>query len=599
MDVRPQSHEIIRTWAFYTIAKAWLHEGQIPWRNVAISGWVLDPDRKKMSKSKGNVVTPMHLLDQYGADAVRYWSLSARLGTDTAFDEKVFAVGRRLVMKVWNAAKYALSQSAAEGPVSHPLDRSFLARLRETVEKATAAFDELDYAGALDTVERFFWSGYTDNYLEMVKARARSESDAAGRASAVAAVQQGLSVILRLLAPYLPYVTEEVWSWGFARATGTPSIHRAPWPSAAEFAERAVGCRGRSGLRRGVRVPRRRPQGEERLGRDGRAAARPAAGGREPADGGSPRPVPRRPRFGRARRGRRPRAPRRDGGRRLRGDRDRAGGEAAEAGGRLMDRAGALQAALAARGGPAPAGGRVAGVSRLDERSAQGPRARRRPGVDGGAGRRADGRPGARGPDVGLPSGGLYLSVLLRPRFARVGLLPLAAGVAVAEAAGELGVATELKWPNDVLASGRKLAGILAEAASGPAGVEWVVLGLGVNVALEASAVPPEIAGTVTSLAAEGAGPRPIPEVAAAVLARLGVCYDALRSNPGAIVSAWRSRAAPWWGGLVDVRTADGPLQGRLRDVDDEGALVIELEGGERRRFLSGEVDRVRPARCC
>jgi valyl-tRNA synthetase len=139
------------------------------------------------------------------------------------------------VMKVWNASKYALSQSAPEGPVTHPLDLAFLARLRDTVEKATTAFEDLDYAGALDTVERFFWAGYTDNYLELVKARARSESDPTGRASAVAAVQQGLSVLLRLLAPYLPYVTEEVWSWGFARATGTESVHRAAWPSAAEF----------------------------------------------------------------------------------------------------------------------------------------------------------------------------------------------------------------------------------------------------------------------------------------------------------------------------------------------------------------------------
>jgi valyl-tRNA synthetase len=235
MDLRPQSHEIIRTWAFYTIAKAWLHEADIPWRNVAISGWVLDPDRKKMSKSKGNVVTPMHLLDQYGADAVRYWSLAARLGTDTAFDEKVFAVGRRLVMKVWNASKYALAQSADDGVVGHPLDLAFLARLRDTVAKATAAFEELDYAGALDAVERFFWAGFTDSYLEMVKARARSESDPAGRTSAVGAVQRGLSVLLRLLAPYLPYVTEEVWSWGFAARTGERSIHRAPWPGGGDF----------------------------------------------------------------------------------------------------------------------------------------------------------------------------------------------------------------------------------------------------------------------------------------------------------------------------------------------------------------------------
>ncbi len=236
MDLRPQSHEIIRTWAFYTIAKAWLHEQNIPWRQVAISGWVLDPDRKKMSKSKGNVVTPMHLLDQYGADAVRYWSLSARLGTDTAFDEKILKVGRRLVTKVFNASKFVLSQSADEGPIVRTLDASFLARLRETVEKATALLEEVDYAGALDTIERFFWSGFTDTYVEMVKVRARSESDAEGRASAVAALQLGLKVQLRLLAPYLPYVTEEAWSWAFARSEDAPSIHRAGWPSAADFA---------------------------------------------------------------------------------------------------------------------------------------------------------------------------------------------------------------------------------------------------------------------------------------------------------------------------------------------------------------------------
>jgi valyl-tRNA synthetase len=235
MDIRPQSHEIIRTWAFYTIAKALLHEDTIPWRHVAISGWVLDPDRKKMSKSKGNVITPMHLLDQYGADAVRYWSLAARLGTDTAFDEKVLKVGRRLVTKLWNAAKYVLSQSADEGPVTHPLDVAFLARLRDTVDKATVALEELDYASALDVIERFFWAGFTDNYLELVKARARSETDAAGRASAVAALQLALGALLRLLAPYVPYVTDEVWSWGYAAASGRPSVHRAPWPSAAEL----------------------------------------------------------------------------------------------------------------------------------------------------------------------------------------------------------------------------------------------------------------------------------------------------------------------------------------------------------------------------
>jgi len=234
MDVRPQSHEIIRTWAFYTIAKALLHENTIPWKRVAISGWVLDPDRKKMSKSKGNVVTPMHLLDQYGSDAVRYWSLAARLGVDTAFDEKVLKVGRRLVVKVYNATRYVLGQEAPEGPITHPLDLGFLHQLQSVIESATSSLETMDYAIALDTIERFFWDSFTDSYLELVKGRARSESDPAGRASAVAALRQGLRVLLRLLAPYLPYVTEEAWSWDFAgEAKG--SVHLSTWPLASEL----------------------------------------------------------------------------------------------------------------------------------------------------------------------------------------------------------------------------------------------------------------------------------------------------------------------------------------------------------------------------
>jgi valyl-tRNA synthetase len=234
MDVRPQSHEIIRTWAFYTIAKAWLHEGTVPWKRVAISGWVLDPDRKKMSKSKGNVVTPMHLLDQYGSDAVRYWSLAARLGVDTAFDEKVLKVGRRLVVKVYNATRYVLGQEAPAGPVTHPLDLGFLHQLQGVIETATTEIEVMDYAGALDVIERFFWDSFTDSYLELAKARARSESDPSGRVSAVATLRLGLNVLLRLLAPYLPYVTEEAWSWDFAGEAKT-SVHRAAWPEAGEL----------------------------------------------------------------------------------------------------------------------------------------------------------------------------------------------------------------------------------------------------------------------------------------------------------------------------------------------------------------------------
>jgi valyl-tRNA synthetase len=235
-DLRPQSHEIIRTWAFYTIVKALLHENTVPWRHAAISGWVLDPDRKKMSKSKGNVITPMHLLDEYGADAVRYWSLSAKLGVDTAFDEKVLKVGRRLMTKLFNVSKFVLTQSGPDTAITRDLDLSFLFRLRETVEKASAALDAFEYSTALDLVERFFWNGFTDTYVELVKMRARGEKDPEGRGSAVAALQLGLNVFLRLFAPFLPYVTEEAWSWGFATAGAARSIHRAPWPGAADFA---------------------------------------------------------------------------------------------------------------------------------------------------------------------------------------------------------------------------------------------------------------------------------------------------------------------------------------------------------------------------
>ncbi len=235
-DMRPQGHDIIRTWAFYTIAKAMLHEGTLPWYHVVISGWILDPDRKKMSKSKGNVVTPIHLLDQYSSDAVRYWAASARLGVDTALDEKVFKIGKRLVTKLFNASKFVLTQSADEGPVRDELDRAFLAELRGLVEQTTADYERMEFAKALQETESFFWSRFTDSYLELAKARARSGEDAAGRASAVTTLRLGLKVMLRLFAPVLPYVSEEIWSWAFADETGQRSIHGASWPAAEELA---------------------------------------------------------------------------------------------------------------------------------------------------------------------------------------------------------------------------------------------------------------------------------------------------------------------------------------------------------------------------
>jgi len=242
-DIRPQSHEIIRTWAFYTIVKAHLHEGSVPWRNVVISGWILDPDRKKMSKSQGNVITPMHLFDEHGVDGVRYWAASARLGTDTAFDPQVFKIGRRLTTKLYNAAKFVLGHAGEVGPITHELDRAFVAKLHELVRKATAAHDDFNFAQALQDTESFFWTHFTDTFLELAKPRAWQSTDADAvqhtqeeRSSAIAALRLGLSVLLRLFAPVLPYITEEIWSWIFAAETGKESIHKAPWPSDADFA---------------------------------------------------------------------------------------------------------------------------------------------------------------------------------------------------------------------------------------------------------------------------------------------------------------------------------------------------------------------------
>ncbi len=232
-DLRPQGQDIIRTWLFSTLLRAQLEHDQLPWKNAAISGWILDPDRKKMSKSKGNVVVPNELLESHGSDAVRYWAASARLGTDAAFDEGQMKIGRRLAIKLLNAAKFSLSFDipTTDPQVTEPIDLAMLAKLAKVVEQATVAFEKYDHTRALEVAETFFWT-FTDDYMELVKERAYGLGGHTKHqtASAVVALREALGVLVRLFAPFIPFAAEEVWSWW-----QQGSVHQAAWPQASEL----------------------------------------------------------------------------------------------------------------------------------------------------------------------------------------------------------------------------------------------------------------------------------------------------------------------------------------------------------------------------
>jgi len=234
MDLRPQAHDIIRTWLFSTVLRAHFENDSLPWTHAAISGWVLDPDRKKMSKSKGNVVTPLGLLQEYGSDGVRYWAARGGPGVDTAFDVGQMKIGRKLAMKVLNVSKFILAGEHHDGPVSEPLDQGMLLALGDLVRDATRELEDYDYARALQRIEAFFWS-FCDNYVEAAKSRRYGDRGPAAAASASTAMRRALSAMLRLLAPYLSFTCEEVWSWWQAG-----SVHRAPWPTTAEVPSMAA-----------------------------------------------------------------------------------------------------------------------------------------------------------------------------------------------------------------------------------------------------------------------------------------------------------------------------------------------------------------------
>src|SRR3990167_4394949 len=245
-DLRPQAHEIIRTWAFYTITKSWLHENKAPWKNIVISGWVVNSDHSKMSKSKGNTVTPDDLLKQFSADALRYWATRANLGHDTIFDESVFKVGQKLVTKIFNAAKFVLLQlddsslpEADQGylygqlqDITEPVDCAWVKKIAEIADQNKKDFEAFDYATVLNRTETAFWD-FCDNYIELVKARAYQQKTSASGRSAISSLLWSLKTFVRMFSPVMPFVCEEVWSWYFANGQ-EKFVSIAIWPTATE-----------------------------------------------------------------------------------------------------------------------------------------------------------------------------------------------------------------------------------------------------------------------------------------------------------------------------------------------------------------------------
>lgn len=250
-DLRPQGHDIIRTWAFYTTAKAALHENSVPFKNLAISGWCLAEDKTKMSKSKGNVITPQQTLQNHSVEAIRYWSANFKLGRDTIYSEEILKVGKRTLTKLWNASRlvamhvkdFTPAHTTAADAIAHevihaPFDRWIIGQMHQTIETAKANFVDYDYTAALEAIEKFFWKDYCDNYLELAKGRLYGDlGNAQDNLSAKHTLYYVHHALLSLFAPFFPYMSEELFHDLYpALAKETTSIHRrGGWPDSTHY----------------------------------------------------------------------------------------------------------------------------------------------------------------------------------------------------------------------------------------------------------------------------------------------------------------------------------------------------------------------------
>mgnify|MGYP001560675622 FL=1 len=242
-DLRPQAHDIIRTWLFYTLVKSYYHHQRIPWKNVMISGHAQDPHGRKMSKSLGNIVEPQQMIQKYSADALRFWAAGSKLGDDLPFQDKDLLTGQKFVTKLWNASKFALlhleDYKSKSGEATEIFDKWLLSKLHKMIKESTASFENYEYAKTKAEVEQFFWHTLCDNYLEIVKDRLYNP-DARGHAerkSAQYALYQSLLAVLKITAPILPHITEEIYHLYFADKEGKESIHISAWP---EFNQQLV-----------------------------------------------------------------------------------------------------------------------------------------------------------------------------------------------------------------------------------------------------------------------------------------------------------------------------------------------------------------------